>query len=307
MKTKNNTVCVTEIQRFCMHDGPGLRTTVFFKGCPLHCRWCHNPETQKSGHDILFSRTKCIVCGACAAVCPAGAQILDPERAFDREKCLSCGACTAACPTQALTAVGMEMTVDRILEIVRKDSDFYGADGGLTVSGGEPLFQSEGAVSLFQAAKDANISTCVETCGVFNPQLIPELIQCVDLFLYDIKDTDERRLFENTGAALAEVVSNLKKIDESGKETVMRCILIPDVNLNDTHAQNLAELFYSLKHARYVELLPYHPFGISKAEQLGISHGAEYRRPTEKETADFAARLKQSGVPVKCRGSIFSS
>ena len=148
MDDQRMTLPVAEIQRFCMHDGPGVRTVVFFKGCPLRCAWCHNPEMQKAGQEILFYPQKCIFCGACVSACPTGAQIIHPERRFERDKCVACGLCAEVCCTNALAPAARDMTVEEILFAVMKDKAFYGEAGGVTLSGGEPLLHGEGSIRL---------------------------------------------------------------------------------------------------------------------------------------------------------------
>lgn len=303
MSTKNN-LLVTEIQRFCMHDGPGLRTVVFLKGCPLRCKWCHNPETQSAGREILFAAQKCIFCGACAAACERSAQKISPKREFVRALCVKCGKCTAACPTGALAAAGREMSVEEILCQVKRDLPFYGEDGGLTVSGGEPTAQPDGLEQLLRAAKAEGISTCLETCGAFSPALLPAILPCTDLFLFDIKDTDAQQLKENTGAVYSHILDNLFRIDQAGKKTVLRCILIPEVNLNDAHLRALAQLYDQLKNVQYIELLPYHPYGTSKSEQIGADEPTVYQTPEREQILQFAAGLKEHGICVKCFGQL---
>lgn len=306
MKTNNSderTALITDIQRFCMHDGPGVRTTVFFKGCPLRCRWCHNPETQSARPEVMFTPTQCILCGACAAVCGNSAQLMTPERIFDRSLCRSCGSCAAVCPTRALNLSGKTMSVRQIMDTVEKDRPFYGEQGGLTVSGGEPTMQPEALLSLLGAAKERNVSTALETCGVFPQRLLGELCRLTDLFLFDIKDTDAGRLKANTGAELSVVSENLRGIDSAGGKTVLRCILIPGVNLSEAHRRALAELYHSLSHCLTVELLPYHPYGAGKAERIGKPAQEIYPVPEKAEILAFAAALKAEGVPVKCYGS----
>ena len=234
---------ITDIQQGCTHDGPGLRTTVFFKGCPLYCRWCHNPETQASEKQLYYRPEKCIGCMTCTTVCPKKGHINnDGIHEFDPTDCITCMACARNCPSGAVEAASQSRELEDVMKQVLADRVFYRKRGGLTVSGGEPTMQWEGLLALLDAAKAENVSTCLETCGVFPASRIPELIKRVDLFLYDIKDTDPERLKENTGASLSQVVGNLRSIDAAGGETVMRCILIPEVNLNPDHAQALVQL-----------------------------------------------------------------
>lgn len=295
---------VTDIQHGCTHDGPGLRTTVFLKGCPLHCRWCHNPETQSTGKEIYYRPEKCIGCMACAHACPKGChQMQDSIHLLDTAGCIHCMACAAACPGSALEAVSKTMELEEVLEQVCLDRVFYRSRGGLTVSGGEPTSQREALLALLDGAKQEGISTCLETCGVFPEAMVAELLDRVDLFLYDIKDTDPARHKDNTGGDLGQIIRNLRKIDAGGGKTVLRCILIPHVNLEGSHAQALAQLYETLSNCLYIELLPYHPYGLSKAEQLGRP-GKPYTQPEQAELEAFAAILLGRGIPVKLHGSM---
>ena len=295
---------VTDIQKCCTHDGPGLRTTVFFKGCPLHCRWCHNPETQHREKELYYRPEKCIGCLRCVQACPQEAHTeQEGLHLYDPAKCLRCMACTDACPGGALEAASKTMELEEVVRQVLADRIFYRARGGLTVSGGEPTAQKEGLLALLRAVKAEGINTCLETCGYFPDTLVPKLSECVDLFLYDIKDTDEGRHKENTGVGLDRIFKNLYALDQLGSETVMRCVLIPEVNLEAAHARSLAELYKKLTHCRYVELLPYHPYGLSKSAQLG-REDRQYRQPEQQEMLTFAEVLKSSGVPVKFQGSM---
>ena len=232
---------VTEIQRFCMHDGPGVRTVVFCKGCPLRCAWCHNPETQRATPEMLFYPAKCIFCGACVSACPAGAQIIHPERIFDRDRCAACGRCAAVCCTDAITPAAKDMTVDEILAAVLRDRAFYGERGGVTLSGGEPMAHPHGAIALLTACKEAGLGTAVETCGYFDEHLIPSLIPVVDLFLWDVKDTDDDRHKAYTGVSNRRILENLRRVDALGGRTRLRCILVNGVNTDEAHYAALAE------------------------------------------------------------------
>lgn len=300
---KTNSLKITDIQHFCMHDGPGLRTVVFLKGCPLSCEWCHNPETRSLKDQIMFSQKKCMGCSLCAQVCRNGAQIVSPERKLIYDKCLLCKECVSQCPTEALTVSGREMNVCDILSEVEKDTAFFGKTGGLSVSGGEPTMQIDGLTALLEAAKSKGINTCLETCGAFSLEKLDKIIPYVDLFLFDIKDTDKERLKKNTGADYDEIIRSLKEIDRLDKNSVMRCIIIPEINMNSEHAQALSDIFRGLKHCGYIELLPYHPYGNSKAEQLGIKQKI-YRAPEKAEIYNFAGLLTDNHIPVKCYGSM---
>ena len=267
---KNNlTLRVTEIQRFCMHDGPGIRTTVFLKGCPLRCLWCHNPETQESAPQLLYYEKKCIGCSACALVCPHGVHRTGEGHTVDRTLCTACGACVNACPTGALDLSGKDLTPMEILGEIEKDRAFYGSDGGVTISGGEPFLQSEGAIALLALCKERGIRTAVETCGFTSPDVIRDAAPYVDLFLWDVKDTDDARHRQYVGASNARILENLTLANELHARIRLRCILVNGVNTDETHYERLAEIELGLCHSEGIELLPYHAYGGSKMTFLG--------------------------------------
>ena len=170
------TLKVTEIQRFCMHDGPGIRTTVFFKGCPLRCAWCHNPETQKTAPELLYYPSKCIGCAVCAATCQNGVHRVGEGHTLLRENCTACGVCAENCPTAALSPAGRDMTVEEILSEVARDRAFYGESGGVTLSGGEPFLFGEKILSLIRALHKEGLSVAAETCGYADPDTRTESV-----------------------------------------------------------------------------------------------------------------------------------
>ena len=295
---------VTDIQKGCTHDGPGLRTTVFLKGCPLRCKWCHNPETQSLGKEIFFRPAKCIGCGKCVQACPRGChQMEDGFHSFDPTLCARCMECAKVCPTGALESASQSMEVAEVMEQVLADKVFYRNRGGMTVSGGEPTLQKDGLLALLQAAKAEGIHTCIETCGFYPARLNEPLAELVDLFLFDVKDTDPARHAENTQSDLGRILANLRALDELGAETVMRCILIPEINMHEAHANALADIFEGLDHCRHIELLAYHPYGLSKSEQLG-RQDVRYTQPEQAQLEEFANFLKARNIPVKLYGSM---
>ena len=297
---KDNFLTVTDIQRFCMHDGPGVRTTVFLKGCPLRCAWCHNPETQKGEREMLFYSAKCIGCGACAKVCPAAAhEISEAGHVFWRERCTLCGRCALVCPTEAMKICGTRYTVEEVLAEVEKDRAFYGDKGGITVSGGEPFLQGEDTLALLRAAKERGLSTVVETCGQFDTGLIRDAISCTDLFLWDVKDTDSKRHQRYTGVGNEKILSNLALVDSLGGVTRLRCILVNGVNTDEAHYQALAELAKGLKHCQGVEFIPYHAYGGSKSTFLGLDDTGRVDWIPSRETVDAAKEtLRRQNVNV---------
>ena len=287
---------LTEIQRFCMHDGPGIRTTVFLKGCPLRCAWCHNPETQKSDPQLLYYAQKCIGCTACAAVCPNGVHSFEIEHMLDRTLCHSCGLCAKACPTGALELVGKDWSVEEVLDVVEKDRAFYGDQGGVTISGGEPFLQKEATIALLKACKEKGLHTAVETCGFFDSTLLEDAVTCTDLFLWDLKDTDAERHKQYTGVSNELILANLKKVDSMGAKMRLRCILVNGVNTQKDHYAKIAEIANSLSRCEGVDLVPYHAYGGSKATFLGLAdNGRVDWIPTQEqidEARNFLRRLE---------------
>lgn len=263
---------VFDIQKFSIHDGPGIRTTVFLKGCHLRCRWCHNPESQEPGPEISLIPSKCVSCGHCFQACPLNGHAMDPNggRIFNRARCRRCGACAEKCYAKALEKIGRELSVEAVLADVEKDRPFYEtSDGGLTVSGGEPLFQFDFTLALLQEAKRRGLHTGIETCGFAPFERLERLMPFVDLFLYDCKETDPVRHREYTGVPREVIVENLIRLDRLGAQTILRCPIIPGLNDRDDHFAGIAELANRLGNIIEVNLMPYHPLGKAKNERIG--------------------------------------
>lgn len=293
-------VPVTKIQRFSTHDGPGIRTTVFLKGCPLHCAWCHNPETQTLKRQIFYTERFCIHCGACASVCPGGVhQLTQQGHVFNAVACQGCLECVTVCPGGACESCSEDMTVSQIMASVRRDRAFYGAQGGLTLSGGEPMVHSEAALELLNAARAEGIGTAIETCGYFSEALIETLAPLVDLFLWDFKDSNPERHRRNTGVSNELILSNLHRLDRAGARIRLRCIIVKGINAEWAHYHAIAALARSLKGCEGVDLLAYHPYGGSKAVQLGReNNGRADWIPTPDDMAQIAAYLADCGISV---------
>jgi pyruvate formate lyase activating enzyme len=291
---------VSRIQKFCTHDGPGIRTTVFLKGCPLRCAWCHNPETQSPRTGILFSEKLCVLCGGCAAVCPNGVHAVKEAHTFDISKCAGCGKCTALCPTGALESDSTEMTVDQIMNEVLRDRAFYAASGGgLTLSGGELFWQFDFALSLLKLAKEHGLHTCAETCGFTETEKLRQLAPFVDLFLYDWKCTDPVLHRQYTGADNQKIRENLYTLNELGASVVLRCPIIPGVNDNEEHFSGIADLANRLDCVTAVELEPYHALGTDKANRLG-KESFFFSVPTPTQTQAWLEEIqRKTDVPVR--------
>ena len=262
---------ITKIQNFCTKDGPGVRTTVFLKGCPLNCVWCHNPETHTNAH-FYFNQKLCVGCGGCEDICEANVHSFsNGTHNVDRTLCVGCMRCARACPTDAIEGTVQWMSQDDIFDTVMKDKAFFGDIGGVTFSGGEPTLYASEIIPILNKFKQNGINTAIETCGYFDKEILSELVPAVDLFLWDIKDTDDLRHKQNTGVGTSEIIENLRLADSMGAKTVLRCILIKTVNLNDEHLQKIKDIYHSLKNCIGVEFIPYHTYGTSKRVQLGLS------------------------------------
>jgi pyruvate formate lyase activating enzyme len=262
---------IFDIQKFSVHDGPGIRTTVFFKGCPLRCIWCHNPESWKHTPQIFYTPAKCIGCGKCAAVCANSCHQPGKDgHAFERQNCIVCGKCAEACPAEALELCGREYTVDEVLADVMKDRIFYeNSGGGMTLSGGEPMAQFDFSLELVRRAKESSLHVAIETCGFAPQKNYEKILPYIDLFLFDIKSTDPAKHRELTGQDLTLIHENLRFIDRSGKKLHLRCPLVPGVNDSETELAGIAALADTLENVQSIDIEPYHPLGVSKASRLG--------------------------------------
>ena len=293
------TLKVTEIQRFCMHDGPGVRTTIFLKGCPLRCAWCHNPETQSFQSELLFYPNKCIGCAACETSCPNGAHTFNGKHFIDREKCISCGECVEDCPTGALENCGKDMSIEEILSIAEKDRAFYGENGGITLSGGEPFAQGEAVIELLKACKKNGFSTVVETCGHADSNTILAALPYIDIFLWDIKDTDSVRHKQYTKVHNDQILKNLLLVNEKNARIRFRCILVSKVNTNEHHYQTIGELASKIHNFDGVEWIPYHAYGGTKSVFLGgKDSGRKDWIPDAEELERARSVVQKQGVSV---------
>lgn len=263
---------VFHIQRFSLFDGPGVRTVVFLKGCPLRCIWCHNPEGQLPQPQLMVQPEKCIACENCVCACPNGCHRFENGvHHFDRSRCTGCGRCAERCFTGALSLVGKRMRAQDVMREVLRDRKMYEeSGGGLTLSGGEPLAQPDFAIELLRLAKQENLSTCIETSGQAEPSVLQKAAAYTDLFLYDYKTEkdDHKRL---CGMEQDLILSNLSLLDRLRSRVVLRCPIIPYCNNDDAHIDGIGQLAKAHVCIEAVQLEPYHDLGVPKSEQLGIS------------------------------------
>lgn len=260
---------VFNIQKYSIHDGPGIRTTVFLKGCPLRCLWCQNPESHRKEPEILLFKDRCTLCGRCVAVCPNGASSLsDTSSMIDRSKCIGCGKCVEVCPNEARQLSGEYMTVDEVMEEVLKDVVFYkNSGGGVTLSGGDPIAQSGFALAILKRCKEAGLHTALETCGYARWSTMEKLLKYTDLVLFDIKHMDAARHREGTGKPNSIILRNARRIAKL-KPLRVRVPLIPGFNDSAEHIRQLAKFVREKLGLVDIDLLPYNKLGEVKHERL---------------------------------------
>ncbi len=296
---------IFDIKKFAIHDGPGVRTTVFFKGCPLGCWVCHNPESQAFEPELMVRCARCTLCGDCLEVCAPGAISLN-ERSVrvDRYRCDLCGACADVCLAGAIEVAGREATVADVMEEIEKDVVYYDeSGGGVTFSGGEPLSQAEFLLELARSCKARGIRTALDTCGHVAADVFRTVAEWVDLFLYDLKIMDEARHREFSGVGVESIHANLRWLAERGARVMVRFPLLPGINDDADNIQALGGFLAALRDRPPVDILPYHRAGLDKYERLGRSARARETRPPSVEAIAAAARRLQGfGLRVTVRG-----
>ena len=296
---------VFDIKGFAIHDGPGIRTTVFFKGCPLRCWWCHNPEGLALEPELIFRANRCIRCEACLGVCTHGAISWDGDVvSTDGEKCVRCGACVEACYAEAREIVGREMTVAQVMAEIKRDIPFYDeSGGGVTFSGGEPLLQEGFLLALLRACKEEEIHTVLDTCGFAAWEILDSVREYVDLFLYDLKLMDDTRHQKLAGASNTLILGNLQALSQRGHNIIVRLPLIPGINDDEKNVRQTGAFAADLPRLIRVDILPYHGLGGEKYSRLKRRYGlSEIRPPSAKKVAEVTRILGELGLQVRIGG-----
>ena len=303
---EQTTLKVFDIQGYSVHDGPGIRQTIFLLGCPLKCLWCHSPESQAFDTKIIWLSAKCTGCQKCVGACASGARTAilpktEEERVrivCDWDKCTNCGACERACPTGALYYCGTERTIDELMRRIERETPYYGkSGGGVTVSGGECLCQADGVAELLRRCKELDIGTAVDTCGFVPYSSIEKVLPYADLFLYDIKHMDSDKHRWGTGVPNELILENAKKIAAAGGKFHIRFPVMPNYNSDKENLTATRDFLLEIKDAvELIQVLPYHAFGNAKYDRLSIDPPEfDTHVPTEEEIAEIVKFFEEAG------------
>lgn len=298
---ETNTGIVFNIQRYSIDDGPGVRTTVFMKGCPLTCLWCSNPESQNPKPEVTWRYTSCKQCGACVNICPEKAITLqDGEILIDRSKCDCCAKCAETCIHEALNVSGKVMTVDEVFKVVKRDADYYEASGGgVTASGGEILAQPDFVAELFKKCREAGIGTCADTSGFGSSSAFEKILEYTDVVLYDVKHMDADEHMRACGAAPDLIMSNLDIALKSNAQVIIRIPLIPDFNTSDEALSAIAQAVREKTGDAEVNIMPYHRYGANKYRMIGRKYSLDELRELLQQEKSRAKEIFES-YGLKC-------
>jgi pyruvate formate lyase activating enzyme len=300
-----NTGYIFDIKKYAVDDGPGIRTTIFFKGCPLRCAWCHNPESQEGKEEISFHTEKCIGCSRCIKTCPSAAiSIINGRAVTDADKCRICGRCAAICPSGAKKLIGRPVSTAQIVEQLEKDVIFYDqSGGGATFSGGEPLMQHRFLCSLLEECKKRRIHTAVDTSCYCQPKVLEEVANLADLFLCDLKHTDSQIHKKFTGVDNTTILENIQRLSAAGKKIIIRMPVIGGFNDDESNIEESGNFAASLKSLVRFDILPYHSGGMAKSERLADgTRQTKFKTPSDKQLEQVAGKLKKIGLNVRIGG-----
>ena len=292
---------IFDIKKYAINDGPGIRTAVFFQGCPLSCWWCHNPESQPRKPALMYRANRCVLCGECATVCPQSGIKINGSALTDRSKCDVCGTCAETCYYGAREVSGREVTVDGVLAEIERETPFHDqSGGGVTLSGGEPLMQRSFLLALLRACRERDIHTVVDTSGYTTWEALDSVREYVNLFLYDLKLMDDGLHTQYTGVSNQPILRNLKLLSEHGQSIYVRIPLIPSVNDDEENLRQSANFIAGLPNITGVELMGYHDIAAAKYEALGMAYRLNGTKPPTAEHLQQAGSiLEEYGFKVK--------
>jgi len=296
---------ISNIMKYSIHDGPGIRTTVFFKGCPLSCLWCHNPESQSLDQELMDRPERCIGCGQCLEICSNGAvEWSAGNLTYLRDHCQVCGACCQVCPAEVRVLVAKTMSVSEVMAEIEKDLIFYDeSGGGVTFSGGEAFLQPTILLELLKECRKKEIHTTLETCGFVSLEVLQTISEFVDLFLYDLKHMDSQKHQDVTRVPNELIINNLRWLAEHHDRVVVRVPIIPEINDEESNLHQIGDFVASLKRITELHLLPYHAAGVEKYQRLGRRYQLpDLQFPDKERMAQIAKQMEQYGLKVKIGG-----
>ncbi|MBV1817059.1 glycyl-radical enzyme activating protein [Anaerosalibacter bizertensis] len=296
---------IVNIQKYSIHDGPGIRTTVFLKGCPLSCWWCHNPESQSTKNEIMFFEQKCTGCGICVKRCPEEAITMrEMKPTIDKTKCILCGNCTDFCYNEAREYVGQKIGAIELFKEIQKDEIFYEeSGGGVTFSGGEPLLQVDFLSEVLDICNKKNIHTTLDTSGYTKWENIEKIVNKVDLFLYDLKLIDDEKHKKYIGVSNKLILENLKKLSSLGKRIFVRMPIIAGINDDNDHIDESIKFIKTLNNIEQVNLIPYHSMGMDKYKRLNMDYKLSgMEKPADEKMEELKEKFEKEGIKVKIGG-----